>query len=152
MATINLFAKDNATSSFIQDVLSSVDYAVDIFREVPAAGTIPQVPLVIWDLDSFPEHNLKMLKALREKSPDTLILVYAEAPERYSEISNKHYDIILSVESLKLHLMSQIVKLKEIHTARQIFNERMSHLVGKARPCSNSAKRFSAPLCIQARC
>ena len=132
MATINLFAKDNATSSFIQDVLSSVDYQMYIYREVPAAGAIPQVPLVIWDLDSFPESNLKMLKALREKTPDTLILVYAEAPERFSEISNKLYDSILSVESLKLHLMSQIAKLKEIHTARQIFSERMSHLVGKS--------------------
>lgn len=132
MATINLFAKDNATSSFIQDVLSSVDYQMYIYREVPAAGAIPQVPLVIWDLDSFPESNLKMLKALREKTPDTLILVYTEAPERFSEISNKLYDSILSVESLKLHLMSQIAKLKEIHTARQIFSERMSHLVGKS--------------------
>ena len=132
MATINLFAKDNATSSFIQDVLSSVDYQIDIFRNTPTADCIPQVPLVIWDLDSFPEYNLQMLKQLREKSPDTLILVYAEAPERFSEISNKLYDSILSVESLKLHLMSQIAKLKEIHTARQIFSERMSHLVGKS--------------------
>lgn len=132
MATINLFAKDNATSSFIQDVLSSVDYAVDIFRDIPAADSIPQATLIIWDLDSFSAHNLKMLKALREKSPDTLILVYAEAPEQFSDISNKLYDSILSVESLKLHLMSQIAKLKDIHTARQIFRERMSHLVGKS--------------------
>lgn len=132
MSTINLFAKENATSSFIQDVLSSVDYPVDTFREIPTAGAIPQVPLVIWDLDSFSAHNLQMLKALRKNSPDTLILVYAEAPERFSDISNKLYDSILSVESLKLHLMSQIAKLKDIHTARQIFRERMSHLVGKS--------------------
>ena len=132
MATINLFAKDNATSSFIQDVLSSVDYPVDTFREIPTAGAIPQVPLVIWDLDSFSAHNLQMLKELREKTPDTLILVYAEDPEQFGEISNKLYDSILSVESLKLHLMSQIAKLKDIHTARQIFRERMSHLVGKS--------------------
>ena len=132
MATINLFAKDNATSSFIQDVLSSVDYAVDLFRDIPAADSIPQAPLIIWDLDSFSAHNLQMLKALRKNSPDTLILVYAEAPERFSDISNKLYDSILSVESLKLHLMSQIAKLKDIHTARQIFRERMSHLVGKS--------------------
>ena len=132
MATINLFAKDNATSSFIQDVLSSVDYPVDTFRNIPAADSIPQATLVIWDLDSFSTHNLQMLKALREKSPDTLILVYAESPEQFSDISNKLYDSILSVESLKLHLMSQIAKLNDIHTARQIFRERMSHLVGKS--------------------
>ena len=132
MATVILFAKDNATSSFIQDVLSSVDYQVDIFREIPTAETVPHVPLVIWDLDSFPANNLLMLSMFREKSPDTLLLVYAESPEQFSSISNKLYDSILSVESLKLHLMSQIVKLKEIHTARQIFSERMSHLVGKS--------------------
>lgn len=132
MATVILFAKDNATSSFIQDVLSSVDYQVDIFREIPTAETVPHVPLVIWDLDSFPANNLLMLSMFREKSPDTLLLVYAESPEQFSNISNKLYDSILSVESLKLHLMSQIVKLKEIHTARQIFSERMSHLVGKS--------------------
>ena len=132
MATINLFAKDNATSSFIQDVLSSVDYAVDTFREIPTVDSLPQANLVIWDLDSFSAYNLQMLKVLREKTPDTLILVYAETPEQFSEISNKLYDSILSVESLKLHLMSQIAKLKDIHTARQIFRERMSHLVGKS--------------------
>ena len=65
MATINLFAKDNATSSFIQDVLSSVDYAVDTFRNIPAADSVPQATLIIWDLDSFSAHNLKMLKALQ---------------------------------------------------------------------------------------
>ena len=132
MATINLFAKENATSSFIQDVLSSVDYAVDLFRNIPTVDSLPQATLVIWDLDSFSAHNLQMLKALREKTPDTLILVYAENPEHFSKISNKLYDSILSVESLKLHLMSQIAKLKDIHTARQIFRERMSHLVGKS--------------------
>ena len=132
MATFNLFAKDNATSSFIQDVLSSVDYQVDIFRDIPSADAIPQVPLVIWDLDSFPKQSLQMLRLFREKSPDTLILAYAESPEQLSGISNKLYDSFLSVESLKLHLMSQIAKLKEIRTARQIFNERMSHLVGKS--------------------
>lgn len=132
MATFNLYAKENATSSFIQDVFSSVDYQLDYFHDAPAADAIPQIPLVIWDLDSFPESSLEMLTTFREKSPDTLILVYAENPEQFSGISNKLYDSILSVESLKLHLMSRIAKLKEIHNARKIFRERMSHLVGKS--------------------
>ena len=89
MATISLYAKENATSSFIQDVFSSVDYQLDFFHDVPAADAIPQVTLIIWDLDSFPESNLETLTTFREKSPDTLILVYAENPERFSEISNK---------------------------------------------------------------
>ena len=101
MATINLFAKENATSSFIQDVLSSVDYPVDTFREIPTAGAIPQVPLVIWDLDSFSAHNLEMLKALRKKTPDTLILVYAEAPEQFGEISNKLYGVWPEVRGIR---------------------------------------------------
>ena len=92
MATFNLYAKENATSSFIQDVFSSVDYQLDYFHDAPAADAIPQIPLVIWDLDSFPESSLEMLTTFREKSPDTLILVYAENPERFSEISNKLYD------------------------------------------------------------
>ena len=141
MATISLYAKENATSSFIQDVFSSVDYQLDFFHDVPAADTIPQVTLIIWDLDSFPESNLETLTTFREKSPDTLILVYAENPERFSEISNKLYDSVLSVESLKLHLMSRIAKLKEIHNARMIFRERMSHLVGKS-PAMQSLRKI----------
>lgn len=140
MATISLYAKENATSSFIQDVFSSVDYQLDFFHDVPAADAIPQVTLIIWDLDSFPESNLETLTTFREKSPDTLILVYAENPERFSEISNKLYDSVLSVESLKLHLMSRIAKLKEIHNARKIFRERMSHLVGKSPAMQNLRK------------
>lgn len=141
MATISLYAKENATSSFIQDVFSSVDYQLDFFHDVPAADAIPQVTLIIWDLDSFPESNLETLTTFREKSPDTLILVYAENPERFSEISNKLYDSVLSVESLKLHLMSRIAKLKEIHNARMIFRERMSHLVGKS-PAMQSLRKI----------
>ena len=141
MATISLYAKENATSSFIQDVFSSVDYQMDFFHDVPAADAIPQVTLIIWDLDSFPESNLETLTTFREKSPDTLILVYADNPERFSEISNKLYDSVLSVESLKLHLMSRIAKLKEIHNARMIFRERMSHLVGKS-PAMQSLRKI----------
>ena len=141
MATISLYAKENATSSFIQDVFSSVDYQLDFFHDVPAADAFPQVTLIIWDLDSFPESNLETLTTFREKSPDTLILVYAENPERFSEISNKLYDSVLSVESLKLHLMSRITKLKEIHNARMIFRERMSHLVGKS-PAMQSLRKI----------
>ncbi|MBS7272402.1 MAG: sigma-54-dependent Fis family transcriptional regulator [Fibrobacter sp.] len=141
MATISLYAKENATSSFIQDVFSSVDYQLDFFHDVPAADAFPQVTLIIWDLDSFPESNLETLTTFREKSPDTLILVYAENPERFSEISNKLYDSVLSVESLKLHLMSRIAKLKEIHNARMIFRERMSHLVGKS-PAMQSLRKI----------
>lgn len=141
MATISLYAKENATSSFIQDVFSSVDYQLDFFHDVPAADAIPQVTLIIWDLDSFPESNLETLTTFREKSPDTLILVYAENPERFSEISNKLYDSVLSVESLKLHLMSRIAKLKEIHNARMIFRERMSHLVGQS-PAMQSLRKI----------
>ena len=141
MATISLYAKENATSSFIQDVFSSVDYQLDFFHDVPAADAIPQVTLIIWDLDSFPESNLETLTTFREKSPDTLILVYAENPERFSEISNKLYDSVLSVESLKLHRMSRIAKLKEIHNARMIFRERMSHLVGKS-PAMQSLRKI----------
>lgn len=140
MATFNLYAKENATSSFIQDVFSSVDYQLDYFHDAPAADAIPQIPLVIWDLDSFPESSLEMLTTFREKSPDTLILVYAENPEQFSGISNKLYDSILSVEALKLHLMSRIAKLKEIHNARKIFRERMSHLVGKSPAMQNLRK------------
>lgn len=140
MATISLYAKENATSSFIQDVFSSVDYQLDFFHDVPTADAIPQVTLIIWDLDSFPESNQETLTTFREKSPDTLILVYAENPERFSEISNKLYDSVLSVESLKLHLMSRIAKLKEIHNARKIFRERMSHLVGKS-PAMQSLRK-----------
>lgn len=141
MATISLYAKENATSSFIQDVFSSVDHQLDFFHDVPAADAIPQVTLIIWDLDSFPESNLETLTTFREKSPDTLILVYADNPERFSEISNKLYDSVLSVESLKLHLMSRIAKLKEIHNARMIFRERMSHLVGKS-PAMQSLRKI----------
>ena len=61
-----------------------------------------------------------------------MILAYAESPESYTEVSSKLYDTILSVEALRLHLMSKIARLKEIYNAKRIFRERMSHLVGKS--------------------
>ena len=130
MSSIDLFSKDTATSSFIQDVLSSVDYAVSQKSIGDIQGSIS--PIVIWDMDSFGGESTAALTRVRATSPDTMILAYAEDPEKYAGIPGNLYDIFLSVESLRLHLMSKIARLKEIQKARQIFNERMSHLVGKS--------------------
>ncbi len=92
----------------------------------------PLAPIVIWDLDSFTAKNAELLSRLRDFSPDSMILAYAESPESYTEVSSKLYDTILSVEALRLHLMSKIARLKEIYNAKRIFRERMSHLVGKS--------------------
>jgi len=136
---IDFFTQETATSSFIQDVFSTVNYDVNLHIADPSTGAAFLLksagqlnPIVIWDLDSFKKDNLQALTYIREKHPDSQILVYGESLDEYSNLSNKLYDIILSVEAVKLHLMSKVSKLKEIHSARQIFNERMSHLVGKS--------------------
>lgn len=130
MNSIDFFTKETKTSSFILDVLSSVDYEVEVHAN-PFAESVT-APIVIWDLDSFTEANETSLSEIHSRSPNSMILVYAEFPEKYASISNTLYDIILSVEALQLHLMSKIAKLKEIHNAKRIFQERMSHLVGKS--------------------
>ena len=139
MQAIDFFTKETATSSFILDVLSSVDNKVDVHTptnddapEIAEALRAPLAAIVIWDLDSFTAKNAELLSSLREHNPDSMILAYAEAPERYATVSSKLYDAILSTEALRLHLMSKISRLKEIYNAKRIFRERMSHLVGKS--------------------
>ena len=107
-----------------------MDYAVSQKSIGDFQGNI--APIVIWDLDSFGAENTVALTRVRAQSPDTMILAYAENPDDFGNIPGNLYDIFLSVESLRLHLMSKITRLKEIQRARQIFNERMSHLVGKS--------------------
>lgn len=130
MNFIDFFTKETATSSFILDVLSSVNYSVNVFSNF--AESVTSAPIVIWDLDSFEGYNETDLKAIRKKNADTMILAYAENPDSYASVSSKLYDIILSVEAVRLHLMSKIARLKEINNAKRIFRERMSHLVGKS--------------------
>lgn len=130
MNFIDFFTKETATSSFILDVLSSVNYSVNVFSNF--AESVTSAPIVIWDLDSFEGYNETALEAIRKKNADTMILAYAENPDSYASLSSKLYDIILSVEAVRLHLMSKIARLKEINNAKRIFRERMSHLVGKS--------------------
>lgn len=130
MLSIDFFTKETATSSFILDVLSSVDYSVEVHPSPSITGEASSI--VIWDLDSFDQENEASLGALRESSPDSMILAYAQSTDKYSSIPGKLYDLILSVEALQLHLMSKIARLKEIYSAKRIFRERMSHLVGKS--------------------
>lgn len=130
MNFIDFFTKETATSSFILDVLSSVNYSVNVFSNF--AESVTSAPIVIWDLDSFEGYNETDLEAIRKKNTDTMILAYAENPDSYASVSSKLYDIILSVEAVRLHLMSKIARLKEINNAKRIFRERMSHLVGKS--------------------
>lgn len=136
---IDFFTKETPTSLFIQDVFSTVSIDVDLHIADSFTGAASLLnslsrlaPIVVWDLDSFKADNQQSLSLIRELYPDSQILVYGESPEEYGDLSNKLYDIILSVEAVKLNLMSRIARLKEIHNARQIFNERMSHLVGKS--------------------
>ena len=139
MSSIDFFTKDTATSSFILDVLSSVDNTVDVHSpvndevsEIAQITHSPLSPIVIWDLDSFGIKNAELLSSIRQSNPDSMILAYAESPDNYTNVSSKLYDAILSTESLRLHLMSKISRLKEIFNAKRIFRERMSHLVGKS--------------------
>ena len=131
MSSIQLFSNETDTSAFIQDVLSSVNYELETWTAWTKADQVSS-PIVVWDLDSFTQCNVEALTAIRLEKPDTMILVYAEDPEKFISIPNNLYDIILSVESLKLHLMSKILRLKDIYSAKMIFRERMSHLVGKS--------------------
>ena len=131
MSSIQLFSNETDTSAFIQDVLSSVNYELETWAAWTKAEQVSS-PIVVWDLDSFTQCNVEALTAIRLEKPDTMILVYAEDPEKFISIPNNLYDIILSVESLKLHLMSKILRLKDIYSAKMIFRERMSHLVGKS--------------------
>ena len=131
MSSIQLFSHETDTSAFIQDVLSSVNYELESFTDWNKADQVTS-PIIVWDLDSFFQCNVEALTAIRLERPNTMILVYAEDPEKFISIPNNLYDIILSVESLKLHLMSKILRLKDIYSAKMIFRERMSHLVGKS--------------------
>lgn len=131
MSSIQLFSHETDTSAFIQDVLSSVNYELETFTTWSKADLVTS-PIIVWDLDSFSQCNVEALTAIRLERPNTMILVYAEDPEKFISIPNNLYDIILSVESLKLHLMSKILRLKDIYSAKMIFRERMSHLVGKS--------------------
>lgn len=139
MSSIQLFSNETDTSAFIQDVLSSVNYELETFTAWTKAEQVTS-PIIIWDLDSFVQCNVEALTAIRLEKPDTMILVYAEDPEKFISIPNNLYDIILSVESLKLHLMSKILRLKDIYSAKMIFRERMSHLVGKS-PAMESLRK-----------
>ena len=139
MSSIQLFSNETDTSAFIQDVLSSVNYELEAFTAWTKAEQVTS-PIIVWDLDSFVQCNVEALTAIRLEKPDTMILVYAEDPEKFISIPNNLYDIILSVESLKLHLMSKILRLKDIYSAKMIFRERMSHLVGKS-PAMESLRK-----------
>ena len=154
MSSIQLFSNETDTSAFIQDVLSSVNYELEPFTTWNKTEHITS-PIVVWDLDSFAQCNIEALTAIRLERPNTMILVYAEDPEKFISIPNNLYDIILSVESLKLHLMSKILRLKDIYSAKMIFRERMSHLVGKS-PAMDALRKtvertilHSGPVLIQ---
>ena len=154
MSSIQLFSHETDTSAFIQDVLSSVNYELETFTAWSKADKVTS-PIIVWDLDSFVQCNVEALTAIRLERPNTMILVYAEDPEKFISIPNNLYDIILSVESLKLHLMSKILRLKDIYSAKMIFRERMSHLVGKS-PAMDALRKtvertilHSGPVLIQ---
>ncbi|MCF0220919.1 MAG: sigma-54-dependent Fis family transcriptional regulator [Fibrobacter sp.] len=132
---IDFFTKETSTSSFIQDVLSSVNNDVIVFDSIENSlytSKTPFSPIIIWDLDSFTAENERALTALREKSPDSMIFAYADEIGNYGYLCNKFADVSMNTASVRVHLMSKIAKLRKFIEARKIFRERMSLLVGKS--------------------
>jgi len=135
---IDYFTKETQTSSFVQDVLSSVNYDIKVFdpaddkliQEAFAANNF--APIVLWDLDSFGVKNESLLESIRKVQPDTMFFAYAEDVTQYSAICSKYADISMNAALVQVHLMSKISQLKEIIAARKTFHDRMSHLVGKS--------------------
>ncbi|MCQ2092566.1 MAG: sigma-54 dependent transcriptional regulator [Fibrobacter sp.] len=132
---IDLFTKETSTSSFIQDVLSSVNYDVTVYDSIENGlytTKTPFSPIIIWNLDSFTEENDRALQALRESSPESMIFAYAEDTNNYGYLCNKYADVSMNTASVRVHLMSKIAKLRKFIEARKTFHERMSLLVGKS--------------------
>ncbi|MCQ2105888.1 MAG: sigma-54 dependent transcriptional regulator [Fibrobacter sp.] len=124
-------------SSFIVDVLSTVNYDVKIYdpsRYYLGKEMLPVQDLsniALWDLDAFGTENEPHLKVLKQIKPDIMIFAYAEDITNYNNLSPL-LDICMNSAAVRVHLMSQIAKLKRIISARQTFKESMSHLVGKS--------------------
>ena len=134
---IDFFAHESNMSSFIVDVLSTVNYDVKIYDPSRYSLSREMLPvqdlsnIALWDLDAFGTENEPHLKALKQIKPDIMIFAYAEDITKYNHLSSL-LDICMNSASVRVHLMSQIAKLKQIISARQTFKESMSHLVGKS--------------------
>ena len=72
MSSVVLFSKENATSSFIQDVLSSVNYDLETYTQWNGERQ-KFSPILIWDLDSFTQCNVEALTAIRLENPDRTV-------------------------------------------------------------------------------
>lgn len=132
---IDFFTKETSTSSFIQDVLSSVNNEVSVYDSTENSlysAKASFAPIIIWDLDSFTDENEKALTILRQVSPDSMIFAYADDTNNYGYLCNKFADVSMNAASVRVHLMSKIAKLRQFIEARKIFRERMSLLVGKS--------------------
>ena len=133
MAVIDYFTKENATSSFIQDVFSSLNYDVAQFDSTSDIAFKKEFSaIILWDLNSFEEENLSALAQIRQKSPDSLFFLYAEDLSQFTEICNKFADTSMNTTTVRVQLMSKIAKLRQFIEARKTFRERMSLLVGKS--------------------
>lgn len=129
---IDFFTQETQTSSFVQDVLSSVNYDVVIHTEGQIKPLQTLAPIVLWDLDSFAADNEKFLKAIRNHFPDTMIFAYGEDLNVYGSALKGLSDICMNVTAVRVHLMSKLSDLKRIISARETFKDRMSHLVGSS--------------------
>lgn len=141
---IDFFTQETQTSSFIQDVLSSVNYDVRVHSATSQVPNIlkqrPLASIILWDLDSFSGENEKSLSFIRTNAPDSMIFAYAEDLAIYGTSINGLADICMNVPSLRVHLMSKLSDLKRVIYARETFRDRMSHLVGNSVPMENLRK------------
>lgn len=159
MTPVDFFTQETQTSSFIQDVLSSVNYDVSVHSTPSKIFSIRTqrslASIILWDLDSFPEENEKSLSFIRANFPDSMIFAYAEDLTIYGPSLNGLADVSMNVASLRVHLMSKLSDLKRVISARETFRDRMSHLVGSSLPMENLRKSIlkamihTSPVLIQ---
>ena len=130
---ILLLSQENATVSFVQDVLASVNYEVDICSQ-PTEMTscirsfIPAIAVL--DLDYADLSNTAILENLRKASPETLFLGYAQDTSDITFATLSHLEGFLSIEDVHLQFMTHILRLRELYRLRHQFHVSLRKIVG----------------------
>ncbi len=130
---ILLLSQENATVSFVQDVLASVNYEVEICTQPHKMTTnlkafTPAIAVVDLDFGNLSESAT--LDLLHKASPETLFLGYATDTASIPPSTKSLLEGLLSIEDVHLQFMTHILRLREIYRLRRQFHTSLQKIVG----------------------
>lgn len=131
-----LVGEENSTFSFIQLLLASMGYDVDVCHSTDLTVALKShtTAIAVLELDFGNLQNSSAMEQIRRLAPNTLLFGYCNQPARVAPATASQLHALISTDQVRDVFMSHFSRLLDIYRLRTRLQESLGKIVGHSAP------------------